>query len=335
MLGLPPGETIDVDASGSMPNTDGTAFLGRLRMRLGSEGPAVLAHETVHVVAQRVAGAERDWLWQAASVLNEGLASWIETRFRERLDRTDERLLVLAAMHSRRSSRSRSLPIPERLETVRDPNLKYGAGEALIAALVRLYGEAALARLLQAFDYLLCLPSDLRGLQLWQSTFQIAGFDLAAVVDEFYRGISEYAALNADRVAELPAATRRARAPRAHDRRHACPPSAAREPPAGVQLRHALSARAGQPVDRVPAVSGDAESAGLGSRGRDIAGGRVCVQPGVNVGAEVLYEPWDVFADGGSDRLPRRLAGPSKDSGGNAAMTTTCRSATLSTGGTL
>jgi len=27
-------------------------------------------------------------------------------------------------------------------------------------------------------------------------------------------------------------------------------------------------------------------------RGRDMSGGRVCVQPGVNVGEEVLYEPW-------------------------------------------
>jgi hypothetical protein len=35
LLGEPPGEPIDVDASGSMRNTQGTAFFGRLRMELG------------------------------------------------------------------------------------------------------------------------------------------------------------------------------------------------------------------------------------------------------------------------------------------------------------
>ncbi len=289
LLGLPPGETIDVDASGSAPNTDGTAFFGRLRMRLGSEAPAVLAHETVHVVAQRVAGAERDWLWQAASVLNEGLASWIETRFRERVERTDERLLVLAAMHSRRELVIEELADPVRLETVRDPNLKYAAGEALIAALVRLYGEAALARLLQAFDDPR-LPSDLRGLQLWQSTFQIAGFDLAAVIDEFYRGISDYAALHAARVAELPrprvVLVRLERTigamlvldpPLASPAAYSFVMRFRRAPDSPLTDYRQFQATPNQPV---------------WPRGRDIAGGRVCVQPGVNVGAEVLYEPW-------------------------------------------
>jgi len=51
LLGLPPGDVIEVDASGSAPNTHGTAFLGRLRMELDSEVLAVLAHETAHVAA--------------------------------------------------------------------------------------------------------------------------------------------------------------------------------------------------------------------------------------------------------------------------------------------
>jgi len=290
LLGVPLGETIDVDASGSAPNTDGTAYFGRLRMQLDSEAVAVLAHETVHVAAQRVAGAERDWLWGAASVLNEGLASWIETRFRERVERTDERLLVLAAMHSRRELIVEELADPLLLERVRDPNLKYAAGEAMIAALVRLYGEAALARLLQAFDDPR-LPFDLRGLPLWQSTFQLAGFDLAAVVDEFYRGISDYAVQHADRVAALP----RPRVVLVRLGRTIGAMLVLDPPHADHATAYSFVMRVRRAPDspltdyrHFPA----APSQPVWPRPRDMSGGRMCVQAGVNVGAEVLYEPW-------------------------------------------
>ena len=290
LLGLPLGDAIDVDASGSAPNTHGMAFLGRLQMELDSEVLAVLAHETAHVAAQRVAGAERDWLWQGATVLSEGLASWVETRFRERVERTDERMLVLAAMHSRRELLVEELANPGLLESLRDVTVEYSAGEALIAALVRLYGDDALARLLRAFDDPR-LPSDLYGLALWQSTFQLAGFDLAAVVDEFFRGVGDYAALHAERIAALPR-------PRV------------------------VLVRAGRSVGAMPVVdsaqASDAEQYGFVLRfrpapdsplseyrqfpatlnepvwpaSRQMLGGRVCLQPGVEVGAEVLYEPW-------------------------------------------
>src|SRR5262249_8248952 len=92
---------------------------------------------------------------------------------------------------------------PELLQRVRDENIKYAAGEALIAALVRVYGEAALPRLLQAFDDPR-LPTDLRGLELWQGTVQLAGFDLAAVLAGRYRGVTAYAAAHADEIAALP-----------------------------------------------------------------------------------------------------------------------------------
>ena len=290
LLGVPPGDVIDVDASGSADNTHGTAFLGRLRMRLDTEVLAVLAHETAHVAAQRVAGAERDWLWQAASVLSEGLASWIETRFRERAERTDERLLVLAAMHARRELIVDELANPVLLQTVRDETVKYAAGEALIAALVRLHGEGALPRLLQAFDDPR-LPFDLRGLPLWQSTFQLAGFDLAAVVDEFYREVTEYAALHADRIAALPRprvvlvrSGRLVGAMAVLDPAHA-------EHPAAHDLVLRFRPAPDSPLTeyrQLPAVANQPVWPG----GRNMSGSRICVQPGVRVGAEVLYEPW-------------------------------------------
>jgi len=53
-------------------------------------------------------------------------------------------------------------------------------------------------RLLQAFGDPR-LPSDLRGLPLWQATFQLAGFDLAAVTDEFYRSVRRITSRACDR----------------------------------------------------------------------------------------------------------------------------------------
>ena len=289
LLGLPPGDVIDVDASGSAPNTHGTAFLGRLRMRLGMEAPAVLAHETAHVVAQRAAGAERDWLWQAAGTLSEGLASWVETKFRARTTRGDERMLLLAAMHSRRELLIDELVDPYLLQSVRDVTVEYAAGEALFAALVRLHGEGAVARLLQAFADPR-LPSDLRGLPLWQSTFQLAGFDLAGVVDELYRGVDEYASQHAEEISALPR-------------------------PRVVLVRSRGSIGAMLVLDRESNDAGGHEllirfrpapdspladiqgfpvapNEPVWPRGRTMLGGRICVQGGVEIGAEVLYEPW-------------------------------------------
>jgi len=289
LLGLPPGDVIDVDASGSAPNTHGTAFLGRLRMRLGMEAPAVLAHETAHVVAQRAAGAERDWLWQAAGTLSEGLASWVETKFRARTTRGDERMLLLAAMHSRRELLIDELVDPYLLQSVRDVTVEYAAGEALFAALVRLYGEGAVARLLQAFADPR-LPSDLRGLPLWQSTFQLAGFDLAGVVDELYRGVDEYASQHAEEIAALPR-------PRVVLVRSGGSVGAmlVLDPESNDAAGHELLIRFRPAPDSPLAdIQGFdvAPNEPAWPRGRTMLGGRICVQGGVEIGAEVLYEPW-------------------------------------------
>jgi hypothetical protein len=159
----------------------------------------------------------------------------------------------------------------------------------LIAALVRLHGEGAVARLLQAFADPR-LPSDLRGLPLWQSTFQLAGFDLAAIVDEFYRGIDEYATQHAAQIAALP----RPRVVLVRLRRSVGAmlvldplPNDAAERELVIRFRPApdssladlqqFSARPNEPV---------------WPRGRSLLGGRICVQGGVEIGAEALYEPW-------------------------------------------
>lgn len=203
LLGVPPGEPIDVDASGSQRSTVGTAFAGGLRMKLDDDARAVLAHETSHVVSRRVAGGERDWLWKQAPVLNEGLASWVERRFSGRAEARKEDRLVLAALHRRGELLLDELVDGERLAKTRDEQLKYTAGEALIDATVRVYGVEAIARLLRAFADER-LPPDTDGLALWQACFQLAGFDLGRVVDDFFREVDEEARARADELAALP-----------------------------------------------------------------------------------------------------------------------------------
>ena len=291
LLGVPPGDVIEVDASGSAPNTHGMAFQGRLAMELNtdSEVLAVLAHETAHVAAHRVAGDQRDWLWEAAGTLNEGLASWVETRFRSRVERTDERMLLLAAMHSRRELVIEELADPIAVQRVFDVSVQYAAGEALIAALVRLHGNGAVARLLQAFADPR-LPSDLRGFALWQSTFQLAGFDLGAVVDELYRGIEDYAAANAERIAALPrprvVLVRLGRGFGAMLVLDA-PQSDSAEHPLVIRFRPAPDSPLTD-YQRFRATPNEP----VWPRSRTMLGGRVCVQAGVEIGAEVLFEPW-------------------------------------------
>ncbi|HEY3517360.1 MAG TPA: hypothetical protein VGL98_09970, partial [Gammaproteobacteria bacterium] len=232
---------------------------------------------------------------QAAGTLNEGLASWVETRFRSRAERTDDRMLLLAAMHSRRELVIEELADPILVQRVRDVSVQYAAGEALFAALVRLHGEGAVARLLQAFADPR-LPSDLRGYALWQSTFQLAGFDLGAVVDEFYRGIEEHAAANADRIAALPrprvVLVRLGRSIGAMLVLDSSQSDSAAHPLV-IRFRPAPDS----PLTDLQRFSATPNEP-VWPRSRTMLGGRVCVQAGVEIGAEVLFEPWTCLPTG-------------------------------------
>jgi hypothetical protein len=303
MLGVPLGARIDVDASGSARNTHGTAFFDRLRMTLASEVRPVLAHETAHVVATRVAGGRSAWLWGQASVLSEGVASWVESEFRAPSTRADDRLFVLAALQARRELSIDELASPALLGMVRDENIKYPAGEALIGALVRIYGEDAIPRLLAAFTDP-ALPTDLGGYALWQSTFQLAGFDLAAVVDEFYRTVTAYADANAERIAALPRP--RLRLVSAGGGYGVVPlldgPGGAVDDGEPVVLR--FKPLADSPSSQFQTVNGVAGRPSW--RGQfGIAGGRICVQAGIRVGGEVLFEPWSCLPTSGAEPLGR------------------------------
>lgn len=303
MLGVPLGASIDVDASGSARGTHGTAFFDRLRMTLASEVRPVLAHETAHVVATRVAGGRSAWLWGQASVLSEGMASWVESEFRAPSTRADDRMFILAALQARRQLSIDELASPGLLGIVRDENIKYPAGEALIVALVNVYGEEANPRLLAAFADP-ALPTDLSGYALWQSTFQLAGFDLAAVVDEFYRAVTAYADEHAERIAALPRP--RVRLVSGRGTYGVVPlvdgPGAVSGEAQAVVLRfkplpdspnsqyQTINGVAGQPSWRDPF---------------GIAGGRICVQAGIRVGGEILYEPWNCIPTSNAEPFRR------------------------------
>jgi hypothetical protein len=203
LLQVPPGAVIDVDASGSLRETAGTAFAGGLRLKLGPQSRAVLAHETCHVISRRVAGDERAWLWGRARVLNEGLASWVERRFDARPEGRAEDRLALAALHRRGELLLDELVNPDTLARERDDLLKYSAGEALIDATVQVYGVEALHRLLEAFGDPK-LPPELKGLELWQACFQVAGLDLGRVLDEFFGVVEAESKARALQIDALP-----------------------------------------------------------------------------------------------------------------------------------
>jgi hypothetical protein len=286
LLGIPPGATIAVDASGSVRNTLGTAFFGRIRLQLDEDPLTTLAHETAHVVARRVAGNTAASLWQKTTVLDEGLATWIERRFTTPAA-DDTGLFALGTLHARRELLTAELFDEDLFSALRGPEIKYPAGAALVEATVRLYGEQALLRLLRAFADAR-LPKDLGGETLWQATFQLAGMDLAAVVDEFYREIAAYAKQHAAEIAELPRV--RVRLVTYQDAIGVQPlldvESDAElelqlrfkpEPDSTLDLLEGHQAQPFEPVFR---------------EDFQIAGGQVCVQAGVVRASHVLYESW-------------------------------------------
>jgi hypothetical protein len=290
LLGAPPGESIDVDASGSLRNTEGTAYFGRIRMQIDGDLEAVLAHETAHVVAQRLAGKDRDWLWREATVLDEGLATWVERHFGDAEQARESERLLLAALHTRRELIIEELANPARLAAVRDDHLKYPAGQAVIAAVVQLHGETALPRLLHAFgdDR---LPNDLRGLSLWQTVFQRAGIDLGAVIDQLYREVTKNAAALAPQIAALPRP--RVRLVSSHgwigaqallDGEH----DAERLERVVLRFKPTPSSSF-DTFDTVNVAPGEPAWRDLSQ----ISGAQVCVQAGLALAAgNVLYKPW-------------------------------------------
>jgi ABC-type transport system involved in multi-copper enzyme maturation permease subunit len=292
MLGIDGGAPIDVDLSGTTENHAGTAYLDRIRMRV-DDGDAIptLAHETTHVFAGRLAHSDRMDQLAGMMVLNEGLAHWVENRIGAPSGVSETDALAAAIVSARRLVAPRRLTEQGAFAATVDDNLKYPLGAILIDSLVTRYGAAAPKTLLITLgreDF----PRDLQGYALWQTAFQLAGFDLDLVLDDYARRLKQLESAYAQRIASLPR-------------------------PRGSLVEHrddyAVVLRFDRPVqsDIVPVVRfrpgtiGDSSSyrtqfAGSPSAGtyearvpdHMITRGEVCFQPGVMVESVVMYERW-------------------------------------------
>lgn len=299
LLGAPLSDSIDVDTSGSARNTEGTAYFGRVRLLLNDRAPVVLAHETSHVVAQRLAGREHDWLWQKARVLDEGLATYVEQKFEANAARDEadaaratianDRLL-LAALYTRHELLVPELCDYHLLATMRDENLKYPLGAAVISAMVRLYGPDSISPLVRAFANEK-LRADLDGLALMDTTFQLARMDFAAVIAELFKQVAEDAQLHASELATLPRPrVRLVRRADAVGVQALCDADTAEQAPRTFFLRFKPQQDSGFERYDFAFSRGDRP---VWRPASQIQHGEICVQVGLQLGrARVLYESW-------------------------------------------
>ncbi|MCD2518917.1 ABC transporter permease [Massilia sp. G4R7] len=292
LLGTKGGAPIDVDLSGTTRNHAGTAYLDRIRIRVNDRGASdTLAHETAHVLALRLAGGAQSSQLDDMMVLNEGLAEWVENKVGTGTGVTEKQELAAAIVSARRLVKPRQLTDQAAFAGTVDDNLKYPLGAILVDRLVKRYGAAAphtLLRTLAREDF----PRDLDGYALWQTAFQLAGFDLDLVLDDYARHLKTLEATHARQVARLPR-------PRGslveQDGEYA------------IVLRFDLPL----PDDAMPLVryrpGNSTDSSSYRTRFGDepdagtttvevpeemITRDQVCFQPGVVVESLTLYEPW-------------------------------------------
>jgi hypothetical protein len=203
LLKIDGGAPIDVDLGGTTPNHSGTAYYDRIRMYVGTTSPnKVLAHETSHVFAQRLAGGEKVRELVSMVVFNEGLASWVESRLSGGNGVSEEAELVAAIVSARHMIKPRQLADLAEMARGGDEELKYPLGAILIDQFVRRYGPAAPSRLLRTLaraDF----PHNLHGYVLWQTAFQLSGFDVDLVFDDYARHLKQLELKYAPQIAEL------------------------------------------------------------------------------------------------------------------------------------
>lgn len=206
-LGVEAGAPIRADLGGSARSTAGTAYWDTLRLDLGGlmrpeRSLAVLGHETTHVLAQRIVGADAVPRLGDMKLLNEGLATYVEVRFFSP-DEAEEYQLIAAAARARREVKVDELLDPDRLAAERDEDWVYPLGRAFVEALVQRHGDGAPARVLAAVGRK-DAPEGLEGALSWQDAFQTAGIDLSQVFDDFFASLDEQVRLRRDFLDALP-----------------------------------------------------------------------------------------------------------------------------------
>lgn len=292
LLKIDGGAPIDVDLSGTTANHAGTAYLDRIRMNVNGAGAqATLAHETAHVFATRLAGGESARQLAGMMVFNEGLAEWVEGKVANEASANQGHQLAAAIVSTRRLVTPRQLTDHDAFASAVDENLKYPLGAILVERLVGRYGPAAPKTLLLALarpDF----PRDLKGYTLWQTAFQLAGFDLDLVLDDYARHLRQLEPRFARQIAELPR-------PRGS--------LAEQDDDYAVTLRFDLPLpENAYPLVRFrPGKTGNSaqyrtrygELSAAGKYTVDVPAkiatrGEVCFQPGLMYEAIAIYEPW-------------------------------------------
>ena len=292
VLKIDGGAPIDVDLSGTVENHAGTAYLDRIRMHAtGAGAPATLAHETAHVLARRVAGGDQARQLDGMMVFNEGLAEWVEGKVTNPASANQGHQLAAAIVSARRLLTPRQLTDHDAFASAVDESLKYPLGAILVERLVGRYGPAAPKSLLLALarpDF----PRDLKGYVLWQTAFQLAGFDLDLVLDDYARHLKLLEPRFARQIAALP----RARGSLAEqDEDYAVTLRFDLPLPANafplVRFRPGMASNSAQYRIRY----GEPSAAGTYTAevpGKIATRGEICFQPGLLYQDIAIYEPW-------------------------------------------
>lgn len=303
MLGIDGGEPIPVDLWGSMQNTAGTAMHDSIRMGLDSDEDllGVLAHETTHVLAGRLAREEQNDGLAGMAVLDEGLATWVQRRVAPgdggalELDRLE------AAWVARRKLIEPALVTDrEALAAEHDINLQYPLGSAVVQALVERYGPSAPRVLLETLgreDF----PRGLRGYELWAAAFQLAGFDLAPVLDGYARLLARWAK---ERAAVLDALPRPRGVLTSKGSRVGVEVRTERPLPEGFSkvVRFKPNASSGLDTYMLRTAWPHDDTAWI--QRRELGLSELCFQPGLFVQDVTLYEPWSCLPLDAADEAP-------------------------------
>jgi hypothetical protein len=309
LLGVPVNgkATIDVDLSGSIKHTSGLASLNRIRMSMSDDWEDTLVHETMHVLAARAAGAERNRELEKMALLNEGLAHWAEpSRHRSAAQRARDELAVAVLMHRRQLSAALLLD-DGAIERNLDWEMRYPLGAALIDTLVTRYGATAPLRVLRQLGEP-SFPRDLSGYPLYQTAFQLAGYDLNLVMFDLAERLRALARTHAAAIEAMP----RTRGMLVR-RGEMVGIALAADRPLGPGQKLVLRTRPrdDSPVHlytvRTQLDRGGALPVGWVDSER-IADSQVCFQGGVASGGRVAYEPWSCLPLGAA--APHRPARP-------------------------
>lgn len=278
-VGIARTEVIEVDTTGSMDNTHGTAFAGLVRLNLHGEEEETLAHETAHVLCDDRTKASAHGGWERASVFNEGLATWASR------DSAEPSAVPPAVIALAQRGPFDPLQVFDAaaLDRDHDVGLKYAVGVVFVEALVEVAGDGAIARLVDGFA---CAEAAAGAPTFgwYTAAFAEAGLDLGAVLAGMVARVEAAAAADAY-VASLPR-----------------PEAVLVRGPGtvGVRVRdldpRAVVVRFRPSPDAALSsfVTLQPDEAGVAWRGLDrVADGQVCFQAGVRIdGGAVLFEPW-------------------------------------------